>query len=83
MIYLKDFMDLKGLEKRIHRDCLFLWSFDVFHYDLRGDSLGVWAKWQRGLLKLIVFEGGYIGIACFYGVPMYSFLGYIGIWCLS
>ena len=41
----------------IHRDCLFLWSFDVFHYDLRGDSLGVWAKWQRGLLKLIDFEG--------------------------
>ena len=38
LIYLKDFMDLIGLEKRIHRDCLFLWSFDVFHYDLRGDS---------------------------------------------
>ena len=29
----------RGLEVRIHRDCLFLWSFDVFHYDLRGDSL--------------------------------------------
>ena len=29
----------KGLEVRIHRDCLFLWGFDVFHYDLRGDSL--------------------------------------------
>ena len=57
MIYLKDFMDLKGLEKRIHRDCLFLWNFDVFHYDLRGDSLGVWAKWHRGLLNLIDFEG--------------------------
>ena len=23
------------------------------HYDLRGDSLGVWGKWQRGLLNLI------------------------------
>ena len=31
-------MDLIGLEKRIHRDCLFLWNSDVFHYDLRGDS---------------------------------------------
>ena len=28
----------RGFEVRIHRDCLFLWSFDVFHYDLRGDS---------------------------------------------
>ena len=72
-------LKLIDFEGWIHRDCLFLWSFDVFHYDLRGDSLGVWAKWQRGLLKLIVFEGGYIGIACFYGVPMYSFFGYIGI----
>ena len=70
----------------IHRDCLILWSFDVFHYDLRGDSLGVWAKWRRGLLILIDLDrsgvflrDGYIGIACFYGVPMYSFLRYIGI----
>ena len=30
--------------------------------------------WQRGLLNLIDLEGRYIGIACFYGVPMYSFL---------
>ena len=29
----------KILVVRIHRDCLILWSFDVFHYDLRGDSL--------------------------------------------
>ena len=41
----------------IHRDCLFLWSFDVFHYDLRGDSLGALSMWQRGLLNLIDFEG--------------------------
>ena len=31
------------LEGWIHRDCLFLWSSDVFHYDLRGDLL------RRGL----------------------------------
>ena len=27
------------------------------HYDLRGDSLGVWSVWQRGLLNLIDLEG--------------------------
>ena len=44
----------------IHRNCLFLWSSDVFlggsdvfHYDLRGDSLGVLSMWQRGLLILV------------------------------
>ena len=29
----------KVLEGWIHRDCLILWSSDVFHYDLRGDLL--------------------------------------------
>ena len=32
-----------------------LWNSDVFHYDLRGDSLGVWGMWQRGLIKLMDF----------------------------
>ena len=27
-----------------------------FHYDLRGDTLGVWSMWQRGLLNMIYFE---------------------------
>ena len=30
---------LRGLGVKIHRDCMILWSFDVFHFDLRGDSL--------------------------------------------
>ena len=48
----------------IHRNCLFLWSSDVFlggsdvfHYDLRGDSLGALSMWQRGLLNL--FDWGF------------------------
>ena len=32
-------LKLIDFEGWIHRDCLFLWSFDVFHFDLRGDSL--------------------------------------------
>ena len=35
----------------------FFGSFDVFHYDLRGDSLGALSMWQRGLLNLIDYEG--------------------------
>ena len=49
-------LKLINFEGWIHRDCLILRSFDVFHYDLRGDSLGVWTKWHRGLLNLICFE---------------------------
>ena len=32
-------LNLIDFEEWIHRNCLFLWSSDVFHYDLRGDSL--------------------------------------------
>ena len=35
----------------------FFGGSDVFHYDLRGDSLGVLSMWQRGLLNLIDYEG--------------------------
>ena len=41
----------RGLEVRIHRDCLFLWSFDVFHYDLRGDSLRMGLCGNAGCLN--------------------------------
>ena len=36
---------------------VFLEGSDVFHYDLRGDSLEALSMWQRGLLILIDFEG--------------------------
>ena len=35
----------------------FFGGSDVFHYDLRGDSLGALSMWQRGLLNLIDYEG--------------------------
>ena len=41
----------RGLEVKIHRDCLFLWSFDVFHYDLRGDSLQIGLCGNAGCLN--------------------------------
>ena len=51
LIYWKGFMDLIGLEKRIHRDCLFLWNSDVFHYDLRGDLLRMGLCGNAGCLN--------------------------------
>ena len=41
----------RGLEVRIHRDCLLLWNFDVFHYDLRGDSLRMGLCGNAGCLN--------------------------------
>ena len=79
LIYWKGFMDLIGLEKRIHRDCLFLWNSDVFHYDLRGDSLGALSMWQRGLLNLIDFEGWIHRNCLFLWSSDVFFFGYIGI----
>ena len=41
----------------IHRNCLVLWSLDVFHYDLRGDSLQMRVCGNAGCLFMIDFEG--------------------------
>ena len=43
----------------------FFGGSDVFHYDLRGDSLGALSMWQRGLLILTDFEG-WIHRDCYY-----------------
>ena len=58
-------LNLIDYEGWIHRDCLVLGSSDVFHYDLRGDSLGALSMWQRGLLILTDFEG-WIHRDCYY-----------------
>ena len=48
--YLIDF------EGWIHRDCLVLWSSDVFHYDLRGDSLQMEVCGNAGCLFMMNFD---------------------------
>ena len=63
----------KVLEGWIHRDCLVLGSSDVFHYDLRGDSLQVEVCGNAGCFICLIgdflegfgrfWKGGYIGIA--------------------
>ena len=59
-------LNLINFEGWMHRDCLILWSFDVFHYDLRGDSLWMGLCGIAGCLICLISRDGYIGIACFY-----------------
>ena len=64
---------LIDFERWIHRNCLLLWSSDVFHYDLRGDSLQMEVCGNAGCLFCLIGEvlerfgrfwkDGYIGIA--------------------
>ena len=46
-------------------------NFDVFHFDLRGDSLRTGLCGNAGCLICLISSDGYIGIECFYGVLMY------------
>ena len=50
-------LKLIDFERWIHRNCLFLWNSDVFHYDFARRFASGGSMWQRGLLNLIVFEG--------------------------
>ena len=55
-------LKLIDFEGWIHRDCLFLWSFDVFHFDLRGDSLRMGLCGNAGCLFCLIgdfLEGGW------------------------
>ena len=73
---------LIDFEGWIHRDCLFLWSSDVFHFDLRGDSPGALCMWQRGLLILVDLRIFWRGLEGFGRVDTSGFPDFMEFRCI-